>query len=135
MKRNELMISDWVLCNNKYVQISSIKLHNVGVREKSGLQYGVPYTQLSDIPLTKEILDKNFIGNVSTSNYSYYARYCIKTYNDSLLCLSGNGPNEMSLCVSNKQTITLEEPKCVVRNIRELQHALRVFKINHKFTL
>ena len=70
MKANELMIGDWVLDGNVYVQVTSITCDgNVETthNEHSNIELIEP------IPLTKEILEKNgFVANKHVYPYPYY---------------------------------------------------------------
>ena len=62
LQLNELMVEDWVLCNNTYFRIVAIekrdKYISIGIEDITGAYDIVDINALSPIPLTSELLSK-----------------------------------------------------------------------------
>ena len=60
MKANELMIGDWVLVSNTPLKIAALGTIKAGFMDAKGEMFYQYYDNIEPIPLTAEILEKNF---------------------------------------------------------------------------
>ena len=81
MKANELMIGDWVLRNGEPYQIRELGIYGVNrdgedypavcIGKPKGVGLIVERNEINPIPLTVEILERNFVKN-GTNRYVVY---------------------------------------------------------------
>lgn len=115
---DNLMIGDWLLDGDSYAQVTSIACG--GIIETTASNFA-PEEVLQPIPLTAEILERNF--EKYNDNYIFsddFFCFEIHEYNDGMWMLSYE-INEMSL--PNTQIANI----CYVH---ELQHLLRLCGLN-----
>ena len=133
MKANELQIGDYVQHNGSAYVVEEISakgwVHLIDPRYNVRVQMTSDYIidLLKPIPLTREILRKNFgeedaIGwfNMDEEYYEVY----IREYTDSVWSVSYHS------CEMN-----IEEQKVFVFHVHELQHILRFFGIEKEIVL
>ena len=132
MKANELMVGDWVFCTypsiNKPVRVSEIK--TVGdnklkiVINDDDIRLVFNETYIDPIPLTPEILDKNFEKETFYGIYNDYFDLDIMEYSDSIYVATFHN------CEASfpDQSVTLSF-------VHELQHFLNHCGIEHEITL
>lgn len=130
MKTKELMIGDWVLANGKNTQVVWIgNLQKLAVR---GFPSEFFEDEIEPIPLTPKILEKNGFKWLLTDSKSI--TYCINkpTINASKNKESG----EWLICVgpSGSTKKRFVEISCV-KYVHELQHALRLCKVEKEIVL
>lgn len=121
MKANELMIGDWVLdkkTNQPYKIIGTNDL--------------LFHDDYSPIPLTAEILEKNFLTQRGewTEPVLYffgdeYIEVCIKEYTDGI----------WEVVIDEVEMSCLPTWKMFVCNVHELQHALQLCNIDKEIKL
>lgn len=128
--RKDLMIGDYVMYRDRYVQISQIKAHNVSVIDGLGKRYGIPFRELFDIPISFSIMDKNFPSDPLYSKSIIYKKYIIE---DLPYTIRSIGGSDCIMWVNSTDKKSLDSYSfCSLYSIRELQHVLNLFKINHK---
>lgn len=101
MKANELMIGDWVKCGSRYMKVTQ-------------LAEDMDCDDIDPIPLTTEILEKNFEKKTFYGIYDDYFDLDIREYSDGLYIVTYHS------CEFNipDQTIHLSW-------VHELQHFMR----------
>ena len=127
IKISELSVGDWVRWTvyNKTYDICISQITDILVRGvHDGVEYGMKITQLSPIPITAEILDKNGLCVVEEdADFSEYELF---------------GSEFFSL-FHTKGTLRyrLETPQAsvVCWNVHQLQHALRLAKVDKEIEL
>ena len=133
MKANELMIGDWV--RNDLGEYQTV----VEPRESGAmLAYNdiYPYDAIEPIPLTPEILEKNGFEKLDFSHYHI---------NNRALVLDADGKwegplswhwvvTEMSTNAKG-QRVVLDYYVATIKYVHELQHALRICRIEKEITL
>lgn len=153
MKANELMIGDWVLLCDMKVKILSINLY-CGEDSMGGHYFAImgghcsaitvpQYADtnmwidvLQPIPLTPEILEKNFGKPAMCGTYNQFDSYTLKRD-------GGKGAyiirDTSRYTVLNSYAITVadyaEIELCQVYYVHELQHALRLCGIDKEIVL
>lgn len=130
MKASELMVGDWVLDGKKPAQITGIICDDLF---ETTLSPSVGGECISPIPLTPEILEKNFnsteIPDDPYGAYFYesneYIEVYIKEYTDGL----------WEVVVDEIEFSSLPTWKMYVSNVHEIQHALRLCGFNKEIII
>ena len=130
MKANELMIGDWVMFNNGTDQVQEI----YGLAGNAYLkEYGtIDVSKLSPIPLTAEILEKNFLTQRGewTEPVLYffgddYIEVSIKEYTEGI----------WEVVIDEVEMSCLPSWRMYVSDVHQLQHALRLCGIDKEIEL
>ena len=124
MEKKDLMIGDWVLCDNTPYQIA----------EMGGMvclsfeqELFAALEDIQPIPLTAEILEKNGFRNIGGHWYDDAADYYeleVETYSDSIWRV-----------IYHNTEFNIGDERVFVSHIHELQHALRLFGIKREIEL
>lgn len=135
MNTDELMIGDWVLYNDKTIQVEEIVTGGINPEWLCGMmEYIIQEEDLKPIPLTNEILEKNgmHLFNRKTRNLMEDCNHsdCFKEDEDNILELSlnNNGTIRWSINGDEYTIIPLDY-------VHQLQHALRLCGINKEIIL
>lgn len=132
MKANELMIGDWVTHKGDPIQISSIGFACATGGDDDNFKM-MHFLDLSPIPLTPEILEKNFTRTEvrilagTKTHYiegdDFYA-VTLNEYTDSIWEMEyTNCEAHFPLC------------RVLVAHVHEMQHALKMFGIDKEIVL
>lgn len=121
MKKEELMIGDWVTVSGKPMQVASIGATRVGFKDEGGYMFYNLYEEVKPIQTTDEILEKN--GAEKSSNDRLY--FANKLWER----------DELSNCwVIGRMNDAYDTPKFAsflsIRYVHELQHYINLFKID-----
>lgn len=136
MKANELMIGDWVhywILNinakvNDIMSTGRLGIRFIDSKGKEGYIHGIMQESVKPIPITAEILEKNFNGADPYGIYFFgddYIEVYIKEYTDGLWRVE----------VDEIEMSGLPTWKMYVSNVHELQHALRLCNIDKEIEL
>ena len=142
MKANELMIGDWIDVNGIPAQVFELaynkneKEMTIGILDPQGEVYSCyyGYDHVEPIPITEDILDKNFKDmaephqRIYGGRWVYYDEYIeieITEYTDGLWQVE----------VDEVEMSGLPSWKMYVSNVHELQHALRLCNFNKEIIL
>ena len=136
MKANELMIGDWVLYNGQPKVVQMIDGYGTTELENEILCNGMYHNpiEVSPIPLTAEILEKNGFVKMDGDHYRYFLAYdnnyyvgfeSVNYYTDACFC------NVTKECSDGTQA----QSKCVYKYVHELQHAMRLCGIEKEIEL
>lgn len=124
MKANELMIDDWVYRYDCYDQVKEIS--NNGIIGLDSLRGRIMFGELKPIPLTADILEKNFIYDYGLYFFGDdYIEVYIEEYADGLWRVE----------VDEIEMSGLPTWCMLVSNVHELQHALRLAGIEKEIKL
>ena len=131
MKARELMIGDWVVYNGDVDYSSPIKIE--GMDEAIDMlvtndREDVGFDGIWPIPLSEEILDRNF----KPSNHEGDYPYAVKTYY--IDECSENNDYDLILCEDNQCTLT-DHVFITIKYVHELQHLLKVCGIEKEIQL
>lgn len=121
MKANELMIGDWVLYNETPQQILEIS----GIEDEVYLETDelVHQSEIQPIPLTPEILEKNWFEKQWQDNYEYFDDD--ENLNITFHSKNSNYTNGAYDYIDiEKGCLTINEMP--IAFVHELQHALRL---------
>ena len=121
MKLEELQIGDWVMFKNKYTRIKRTSKSLIDTTDF----YEILPSQIEPIPITPEILEKNGFVTETINGYSSYE---LDTRWGSILFYPGT---EYYI---NIQTVGYQY-KGLIKYVHELQHALRLCKIDKEIVL
>ena len=125
------MIEDWVL-HNTYPE--RIKLIGNTMVKVCNCDDTIDVEEISPIPLTKEILEKNGFVKMDGDHYRYFLAYddnyyagfeSVNYYTDACFC------NVTKECSDGTQA----QSKGVYKHVHELQHALRLCGIEKEIKL
>ena len=126
----DLMVGDYVYstfsdkpCKIQYIKLSE---HGYGSVQVTGVDGVKDIVSLSPIPLTTEILDKNFEKD-KYENYTYYE------INDDFCIRNNFGRIYLAQWIDSECSLT-QYPKLIIylESVEQLQHALRLCGINDK---
>ena len=131
-----IMIGDWVMHDNRPKQVMTIWSNEVSLNDTSKTYGSIyadkfPIEDISPIPLTPEILEKNgFI--LEQNDYVYYAIEGNKYQNYICVNFRHNGePRVVEFSFVNKVQCAFNN----IVNVHELQHALRLCGIEKEIVL
>lgn len=134
MDAKDLMIDDWVKCVDSthtismFAQVDAIEEgHDCILVKRDISNWFLDIKYLEPIPLTAEILEKNFTQH-SRYKYDYCTDYFdlyITEYTDGLWCIT----------VDEIEMGGLPTWKMYVSDVHELQHALRLCRIEKEIEL
>lgn len=157
IKVTELMINDWVSINDSNYLVKDIKkkgvikLYENTQWGESEIEFNTDYLEefIQPIPLTPEILENNGIKLSSTYTHPYrdgeweegeleeakkrYPMYVYQTLDPHITFVIR--PNEQELKVRSSNYKTIVEKKEEVIYVHELQHALKLCKIEKEIVL
>lgn len=128
MKPNEVMIGDWVF-NEVPCYVTAI--YPNGTMDCQGDDWAISTDRVDPIPLTKEILEKNFEVTddvVYGKHYGYYTDYMevdIYEYTEGI----------WQIRLDEIEMSGLPTWKMYVSNVHELQHALRLCGIEKEIEI
>lgn len=126
MKAEDLMVGDFVLFKNKIVCVKGVFAYMITIKDNSM----IGQEDLSPIPITPEILEKN--GFKYNKKYNAY-KIILKDGEDLIYYI---GQKSLYLFIShNNEHDWDEELHVYMENVHEMQHALRLMKINKKIEL
>lgn len=124
MEKKDLMIGDWVLCDNAPYQIAEI---GGMVCIEAEQELFASLEDIEPIPLTAEILEKNGFRNIGGHWYDDAADYYeleVEAYSDSIWRV-----------IYHNTEFNIGDERVFVGHIHELQHALRLFGIKKEIEL
>lgn len=139
MKLQDLMMMDWILVENKPYRYLCPSLNNnneiddgIWIQDKDGKQYYTGIEDISPVPITTEILEKNEFFNEDGYNYHYsnddknlFVTFYPKNKNYT------NGSYDY--VTISRGCITIDE--LPIEHIHQLQHVLRLCGINENIIL
>lgn len=120
MKANELMIDDFVAIGGKNMQIAALGTKKAGFVDGKGDMFYHNYEVIDAIPLTAEILKKNFFEEGATNGRNIF--YWENT-NHTLTVLQTD--NHWRILI-DFETIVREPDTYEINYFHELQHALKL---------
>lgn len=128
MKVNELMIGDWVNVYNAPLKVLYIKKADIMLENNKGGTCLEVAEDLDPIPLTEEILAKNFVRNIDGDyrTYTDFEDVTISDYYDKSI---------WEVTVDEIEFANLPTWKMYVSHVHELQQALRLAKVDKEITL
>lgn len=126
MKISELQLGDWLLCNGRFGQVSTIwNEERVSIRHETGIFNQMHNTDIKPIPLTGDMLRMNGFTDCETSDFD-------KEHGNWYWYLGEDG-----YIADDDLMINLMKNSFLVRDaygsayglryVHELQHALRLF--------
>ena len=122
MKASELMLGDWVLDTRtkKTLRVNPFMA-----------EMEVP--EWEPIPITKELLEKNgFVRENLITSYNHYIGIDNRvSLNDDFYCM--NSRNMWTVHIDSEYYCTIAH--CELTYLHELQHLLRICKINFEFSV
>ena len=123
LKISDLSVGDWVRWKvyDKTYDICISQITDILVRGvHDGIEYGMKITQMSPIPITAEILEKNGFEKVAIGNiYRHESDIEITLYGDGWW-----------------HTISLDEYSLhKINGVHQLQHLLRLFGVDKEINL
>lgn len=138
MKAKELMIGDWVkfpIGNDRIIDLPYVEGKGICASfSASATLFPVPVSEIEPIPLTSEILEKNgFVINRGPTSWKF------ETEREDLIDIYG--------CLDYHLSINIEDTHgsgkgyrwmlndFVIHYVHELQHALRLFRIEKEIVL
>lgn len=133
IKITDLSIGDWVIYNEKYYQILNIGTmtyeagvgllfrHYCTLTRGMDIQDDIDINEISPIPITPEILEKNGIPHIINDVWAYDEDYQLSWFKNGRTIL---------INYSNKHTVSF-----FAKYIHQLQHALRLVGIDKEITL
>ena len=143
MKANELMIGDWVMCENKYYQYYApeLNIHNDISDDlwmkKDSMGYYTGFNDIEPIPLTPKILEKNgwkkefdkkpYMTFYHLEDEKYWLMWCISEHTLDIQRQNKTLLDQYNLCA--------ERVVIACNYIHELQHALRLCGIDKEIVL
>lgn len=131
LKVTELMIGDWVICYHPtrlkcFEKVSVGLLHTMQEQEYGYIKENSPLFRIVEpIPITKELLEKNgFTVESSSSRMLFH-------HDNYRLCYYFNSSNRFS----SFNMIDGSLVQKVIVNVHELQHALKLCRIDKEIVL
>ena len=131
MRIEELSIGDWVMWKvyNKTYDIQITEIGNTLIKGlNDDIEYGVLLHQLSPIPLTAEILEKNGLEFIDDGNDAIIFLCCDMFW--ARLCV---GDTYWQVGIHNQDRN--DAVMCEAQNVHQLQHALRLAGIEKGIVL
>ena len=136
MEAKELMIGDWVLYDGEPYQIRQLGICGVNrdgedypavcVGKPKGIGLIIERNEIEPIPLTEEILEKNFERDEKRFiNCNEFRDIEITEYNDGM----------WQVVIDEIEMSDLPTWKMYVCDVHQLQHALKLFGITKDITL
>ena len=134
MKAKELMIGDWVLCDRNAqsdYEFDNVDYQPYQIANGEDIDYAFEQNMIGDadvyqpIPLTKEILEKNFDKKTMYGVFDDYFDFEIREFSDSIY-------------IVNYHSCEMPVPDTQIGGIcfvHELQHALRLCGIEKEINL
>lgn len=136
MKEQDIMLGDWVKCEGKPYRITQIgDILDMANDEKSWLAYP---EEVSPIPLTLEILEKNGFENDFYEEESVADYHAIRLEGYTLKYKIGQIDGYLVTWCNGGVNVTTDYNGCVQKDIsfvHELQHALRLCGIEKEIEL
>ena len=130
MKVEDLMINDFVWYNGRNLKVAAIpnEIDTVILYELGTIGYEVGISDIKPIPITKEILEKNGFEEVTSHSY-YYTDTKAEDHLTIIMSLEDDGYWRVRI-VNGYEFI-----RVYIKYIHELQHAIKLCKINKEITL
>lgn len=146
MKKEELMIGDWVTVSGKPMQVASIRTTRVWFKDEGGYIFYHLYEEVNPIQLTKEILVNNGFERIDTTigNYALSINvekaYDENDYNSTREFLRiGTYLNgdyfDGYFEIENRTKEGYASCKRRCKYVHELQHAIRLCGINKEIII
>ena len=126
MKANELMIGDWYAFRGHPYQCTASDIASIAECEEKGAP-----TDISEIPLTPEILEKNGFKKCDGNEWSFYKKGEGERGLYNILWSA----DELYLEIASYTPLIGEFNRMGVKYIHELQHALRLCRIDKEITI
>jgi hypothetical protein len=124
MEAKDLMIDDWAACEGKNGKVKELREHKLSLKTENSVMI-VYYNNVKPIPITPEILEKNFTYDSFGFFYFFGDTYLdIKEYTDGLWQVK-----------VDEIMSSLPAWRMFVINVHELQHALRLAGIDKEITI
>jgi hypothetical protein len=135
MTEEELMIGDLVQVNDEVCKVISISYFDIGISDSKEDFYNEHIDNIKPIPLTTEILEKNFDSEkVDFEGRHISTRYTDRNeFRDIVIAEYTDGMWEVKI-----DDVDFSDPptwKVYVCDVHELQHALRLCSINKEIKL
>lgn len=141
MKREELMIGDWVSVIGIPMRIAELGIVSAGLLDENGEMSYNSYAIIEPIPLTNEIVEKNGFSRHPDYDYAdeVYRLFVGEEDDgdDYLKCYSiGICPKNSRIRIRrHKYPIPNTEFMGTIRYVHELQHALRLCQIEKEIEI
>ena len=133
MRLCELMVGDFVLHDGKVIRVDAVHKRKIGYHKTKDKLTWLFCGQFEPIPLTPEILEKN--GFERDKNISLYNAYTginsrVTLHDD---FMSMNSRNMWDVHIDSEDFCTIAN--CELTYLHELQHLLKLCKINFEFSV
>jgi hypothetical protein len=133
LKATDLMVGDLVLHDGKVIRVDAVHIRKIGYHKTKEKLTWLFSGQFEPILLTPEILEKN--GFERDKNISLYNAYTginsrVTLHDDFMLM---NSRNMWDVHIDSEDYCTIAN--CELTYVHELQHLLRICKIDFEFSV
>lgn len=133
LKVTDLMVRDLVLHDGKVIRVDAMHKRKIGYHKTKDKLTWLFSGQFEPIPLTPEILRKNgFIREENIQLYNHYTGIDNRvSLNDDFYCM--NSRNIWNVHIDSEDYSSIAS--CELTYVHELQHLLKLCKINFEFNI